>query len=302
MLKKLFCITILLTGCVNIQIVEDKQINIGIVTDDRFDEFINYYKDELENKLGDTYKVDYVLSDNLMKDIERYINLDADIIVIDSSEKDHTAYINKCISKEIGCIFINNNNFENDLDVYHKETPVLVSDHRQIGKKINEYLSQLDDKGDTNNDKILKYAFFSSNDDEYDLDILDSFIESANIDIEELIKQRAYYSYHNGYQVTSDLFIKHNNEVELIISQNQEITRGVIDVVDETSVISINGYEYIDKIDENNISANIFVDYKKYALITLELIDNLLAQKNEQAINMIDYYVEYKVKEKEDKE
>lgn len=306
---------------------KNKPLKIGVIMYRGDDIFISSIgkniegiSKKLEKKLNQQFSLKIVDSRNNQTiqntQVDNFIKNDYDAICINMVDRTVSAIIiDKAKKANIPVIFFNREPVEEDLYKW-KDAYYVGSDARESGKLQGEIVAEaygvLGDSMDTNSDGKIQYIMLEGEEAHQDSLIRTesavSTIVGSGIKLEKLASASGSWMRGNAYDLVSGLYKHYGDEIELVISNNDEMAIGAVQAIEESGglnklpvIVGIDGTRYgIEAVESGKLIGTIINDSKRQAEAMLRLCyaacNEVTPNKIEKKLEGRYVWVEYKKK------
>lgn len=255
----LVCLMCLLSGCTELNKEEEKKsIRMGVSLYRADDTFITNIRGELENcakeyEQQNNVKVNLEIQDakgnpnTQNNQVERFISLGCDVLLINPVDRTAVSVmIDRAMAAQIPVVFFNRQPVEEDMDrwdqLYYvtadaKESAVLQ------GKIVVDSYRENPGRLDKNSDGVVSYVLLEGEPSHQDSLIRTEWsvktLKDGGVPIEKLTGGIANWERSQASALMEQWLEKYPDQIELVISNNDDMALGAIDAMDRAGVQDI---------------------------------------------------------------
>lgn len=221
--------------------------------------------------------------------IERYISLEYDLLLVNIVDRTNAAVmIDKASEAGIPLVFFNREPVREDIfrseGVYYegsnaKQSALLQAD------LIAQVMEEDPDAIDRNQDGIIEFAMLEGESNHQDTLIRSEWVlkglEMQEIRTEKIVSSVANWERNQAKVVVGGWLMEFGDEIELIISNNDDMALGAVEALKEKNcqsiqVVGIDGVDEVRKmVEEGSILGTVLCDTQLHAKALLEFIEAL---------------------------
>ena len=297
-----------------------KTVRVGVAIYQFNDNFMTFYREELERYFAEDLSNDEVTYEVVVTDgkndqaeqtnqIDNFIAQGYDALIINLVQSSSAGtMIEKCADAEIPCLFINRQPTDEDMASqdgtdYEGMFTYVGADARQSGKIQGQLVADLEDKGDLNGDGVLSYIMIQGDPENIDAQYRTEFSISeykalTGLEVNELDIQRGDWDQQKGQEIASNDLTQFGDEIEVIFCNNDAMALGAAQAIksagrvcgEDIYLVGVDAIpDAIAKIEADEMTGTVLNDYNgqahKVADLTLEVLGGAKLDK----VYMVDY-------------
>ena len=291
---------------------EIKDIKIGISLYEQDDVFISSIVSNIEDiakeKSKDkNYKISFKIEDaksnqyNQNEQVDMFIDQEYDVMCINLADRrSASTIINKAKNANIPVIFFNREPVEEDMNIWNKVYYVGAQAEQSgimQGDIVIEEYKKNPLNVDRDNDGKIQYVMLEGEQGHQDAYIRTEYsvkrLVDSGLKLERLESEIANWSRAEAADKMANIIEKHSGEIELIISNNDDMALGAIDVIKKSNgnipiVVGVDGIEDAFKaINNGEMTGTVISDSYKQAEAIVDIAIRLVL-KDEFKSNVID--------------
>lgn len=283
-------------GCARASSQEKTSIRIGVSLYKGDDTFINNIRMEMEEK-AKAYEQKHGIKVTLdIQDakgnqntqntqVERFISLGCDVLCVNPVDRmASSSIIDKAMTAQIPVVFFNRQPVEEDMDLWDqlyyvgvdaKETAVLQ------GNIVASLYKNDPSALDFNGDGVISYVLLEGENSHQDSLIRTEWsiqtLKDAEVPIEKLTGAIANWERSQASAIMEQWLKEYGNEIELVISNNDDMALGAIDAIERDGIHKINlvGIDAtvpgIEAVENGKMLGTVSCDKETYAEVIVEL-------------------------------
>jgi methyl-galactoside transport system substrate-binding protein len=329
-MKKLLILLTAVMMCVSLAACSDSTdtttddgaatIKVGVAIYQFNDNFMTYYREELERYFAEDLSTDEVTYDLVVTDgkndqaeqtnqIDNFIAQGYDALIINLVQSSSSStMIDKCAEAGIPCLFINRQPTDEDMASqdgtdYEGMFTYVGADARQSGKIQGKLIADLDDMGDLNGDGVLSYIMIQGDPENIDAQYRTEFSISeyealTGLETNLLDLQRGDWDQQKGQEIASNDLTQFGDEIEVIFCNNDGMALGAAQAIksagrvnnEDIYLVGVDAIpDAISKIQAGEMTGTVLNDYIGQAQKVADLTLEVLAGTKLDKVYMVDY-------------
>ncbi|MCI8465111.1 MAG: galactose ABC transporter substrate-binding protein [Lachnospiraceae bacterium] len=271
-------------------------LKIGVLVYKEDDTFVDGIVDEMkrqgklyERETGGGIRLDFSFAEENQsiqnEQIEKYLSLEYDVLCVNLVDRTEAAIvIEKARAANVPVVFFNREPVAEDLQQWDKLYYV-GSDAKESGTLegllVVDYYRKYPERLDRNQDGVIQYVILEGESRHQDSLIRTEYsvqtLVNAGLSLERLDGGIANWVRSQGEALTTQWLKEYGEEIELIISNNDDMALGAIDAIDKwrlsfSNVVGIDGTpEGLQAVETGKMIGTIVTGQEGYARILLDL-------------------------------
>ena len=302
------------------EVTAAETVKIGVAIYQFNDNFMTFYREELENYFTNTLSNDEVTYELTIMDgkndqaeqtnqIDNFIAQGFDALIINLVQSSSAStMIDKCADADIPCLFINRQPTDEDMAKmdgtdYEGKYTYVGADARQSGKMQGQIIADLPDQGDINGDGVLSYIMIQGDpenvDAQYRTDFsISEYVALTGLETNELDKQRGDWDQQKGQEIATNDLTQFGDEIEVIFCNNDGMALGAVQAIktagrvcgEDIYLVGVDALpDAIDKIEAGEMTGTVLNDYNAQAQKVADLTVSAIAGDALEHVYMVDY-------------
>lgn len=304
---------------------KDNSIKIGVTLYDQYDPFIASVSSRLEqvSKEMETSKDERITLNIVSADgsqikqndqVDTFIEQGYDVICVNIVDRTASSIIIDSAKREnIPIVFFNREPVEEDLNrwdkLYYVGSLASVTGTLQ-GEILVDAISENRKSIDKNNDGVIQYVLLEGEPGHQDASLRTEYcintIKEAGIELEKLASENAYWKRDKANMKVRQWLEVYGNNIEVIISNNDDMALGAVDVLKEMTnitlplIVGVDGTDSVRKeIEEGNIYGTVNINAAQKAKLIMKLAYALACDLPvEDEVNLVDEKYAYSQQDK----
>jgi methyl-galactoside transport system substrate-binding protein len=258
-MKKLLILCLVCMGLLILSGCSKKTTEIGILLYEENDTFLTELVDQIVARMPKdvNYKIEYASNSQSIQNQQLldFIEADVDILLINAVDRlAGSTIVEKCEQSKIPVIFFNREPLESDLQ--NKDNFYYVgANTNNLGIKQANIVSQLFGESDhlnpiydKNQDGKIQTIILKGQQGHQDAEKRTRYnisrLQELGYEVEILSTRVANWQRGEGYQVMEELYSEFGNQIEVILSNNDDMALGAIDYLLEEEIFTVNVNNY----------------------------------------------------------